>query len=101
MTDLISRQDAIDALGKAHFQNYGYAILVIYDVPSALKTAEWEENLQELEDRFGAFVRFIVEDMLSGEGKRWKTNVVSGSQQEHLHTTGLNIPVRFGDATIK
>ena len=58
-----------------------------------------EEDLQELEDRFGAFVRFIVEDMLSGEGKRWKTNVVSGSQQDGNDTTGLNIPVRFGDAT--
>ena len=29
-------------------------------------------DLQELEDRFGKFVRFVVEDMISGEGKRWK-----------------------------
>jgi len=49
-----------------------------------------EEDLQELEDRFGAFVRFIVEDMLSGEGKRW--NVVSGSLCGNCdcETAGLN-----------
>lgn len=29
-------------------------------------------DLQELEDRFGKYVRFVVEDMMSGEGKRWK-----------------------------
>lgn len=33
-TDLISRQAAKQALGDAHFQNYGYAIMVIADVPS-------------------------------------------------------------------
>lgn len=27
-------------------------------------------DLQELEDRFGKYVRFVVEDMISGEGKR-------------------------------
>lgn len=31
-----------------------------------------EIDLQELEDRFGKYVRFVVEDMMSGEGKRWK-----------------------------
>lgn len=31
-------------------------------------------NLQELEDRFGKYVRFVVEDMMSGEGKRWKND---------------------------
>lgn len=30
-----------------------------------------EEDLIELEDRFGAFVRFVVEDMISGKGERW------------------------------
>ena len=29
-------------------------------------------NLQELEDRYGKEVRFVVEDMISGEGMRWK-----------------------------
>lgn len=28
-------------------------------------------DLQELEDRFGEYVRFVVNDMLTGEGKRW------------------------------
>jgi len=35
MTDLISRRAAIDALGDAHFKNYGNAIIVIQDLPSA------------------------------------------------------------------
>ena len=35
MSDLISRQAAIDALGDAHFKNYGNAIMVIQDLPSA------------------------------------------------------------------
>lgn len=30
-----------------------------------------EEDLQELEDRYGKDVRFVVEDMISGKGKRW------------------------------
>lgn len=33
-------------------------------------------DLQELEDRFGKYVRFVVEDMMSGEEKRWKKNRV-------------------------
>jgi DNA-directed RNA polymerase subunit RPC12/RpoP len=35
MDDLISRQAAIDALGDAHFKNYGNAIMVIQTLPSA------------------------------------------------------------------
>ena len=35
MSDLISRQGAIDALGDAHFKNYGNAIMVIQALPSA------------------------------------------------------------------
>ena len=35
MSDLIDRQAAVDALGDAHFKNYGNAILVIKDLPSA------------------------------------------------------------------
>ena len=31
-----------------------------------------EEDLQELEDRYGKDVRFVVEDMISGKGKRWE-----------------------------
>ena len=31
-------------------------------------------DLQELEDRFGKNVRIVVEDMLSGENKRWADN---------------------------
>ena len=42
MDDHISRQGAIDALGDAHFKNYGTAILVIKDLPSAEpKKGKW------------------------------------------------------------
>ena len=41
MSDLISRQDAIKALGDAHFQNYGYAIMVVMDLPSAEPERKW------------------------------------------------------------
>ena len=30
-------------------------------------------DLIEIEDRFGAYVRFVVEDMINGKGERWKT----------------------------
>lgn len=40
--DLISRQAAIDALGNAHFKNYGNAIMVIRALPSAYpKKGKW------------------------------------------------------------
>ena len=41
-------------------------------VKSIDKAPTIDINLQELEDRFGTFVREVVEDMISGEGKRWK-----------------------------
>lgn len=42
MDDSISRQAAIDALGDAHFKNYGNAIIVIRALPSAYpKKGKW------------------------------------------------------------
>ena len=42
MTDLIDRQAAIDAIGGAHFKNYGNAIMVIQALPSAYpKNGKW------------------------------------------------------------
>ena len=35
MSDLISRDEAVRALGGAHFKNYGTAIMVIQSLPSA------------------------------------------------------------------
>lgn len=35
MSDLISREEAVRALGDAHFKNYGNAIMVIQSLPSA------------------------------------------------------------------
>lgn len=31
-----------------------------------------EEDYTELRDRFGEFVEFVVRDMISGKGERWK-----------------------------
>ena len=53
MDDLISRQVAIDALGDAHFKNYGTAILVIKDLPSAEpKKGRWIWKGEEGYSRF-------------------------------------------------
>lgn len=44
MSDLISREEAVRALGDAHFKNYGNAIMVIQTLPSAeskRKTGKW------------------------------------------------------------
>ena len=41
MSDLIRRRDAIDAISKAHFKNYGNAIMVIQDLPSAEPERKW------------------------------------------------------------
>lgn len=32
-----------------------------------------EEDYAELRDRFGEYVEFVVRDMISGKGERWKT----------------------------
>lgn len=45
MSDLISREQAIQLLGDAHFPNYGTAIMVIMDVPPAepeRKKGKWK-----------------------------------------------------------
>ena len=44
-------------------------------IKTALEDAQpiSENDLIELQDRYGDEVRFVVEDMLSGEGKRWTT----------------------------
>lgn len=31
-----------------------------------------EEDYTELRDRFGEYVEFVVRDMISGKGERWK-----------------------------
>ena len=43
---------------------------IIENLPSAQPLSE--TDLLELEHRFGQHVRHVVEDMLSGEGKRWE-----------------------------
>ena len=79
--DLIDRQLALDMLSR-HERSGGhnYTLFVdivsecaeiIRDVPSAQPIGE--NDLIELQDRYGDEVRFVVEDMLSGEEKRWTT----------------------------
>lgn len=47
------------------------------------KSAEWfrnrskncpimEEDYTELRDRFGEYVEFVVRDMITGKGERWR-----------------------------
>lgn len=81
MSDLISKSALMKNLGikdncsDCRFQDGLYckksgdfinACGVIFDAPTI------EIDLQEIEDRFGKYVRFVVEDMISGENKRWK-----------------------------
>lgn len=72
-SDTIYRQDAIDAV-KSYFTfsplEGRQCAKALERVPSAQPLTE--TDLLELEHRFGEFVRFVVEDMLSGEEKRWE-----------------------------
>lgn len=78
MDDLISRRAAIDEINNICpvDTEYDCTLLdrvdvrrVLSDLPSAQPIDEID--LIELRDRYGDEVRFVVEDMLSGEGKRW------------------------------
>ena len=80
MSDLISKEKLKDDIAVLLEEN-NYLIdewlaNCIDDVIDEQPTIEAEPtdriNLQELEDRFGKYVRFVVEDMISGEGKRWE-----------------------------
>ena len=70
MSDPIWREDAINALYH-HFPSMTMreCAMVLHEVPPAQPISE--SDLIELRDRYGDEVRFVVEDMLSGEGKRW------------------------------
>lgn len=63
--DLIDRTligELVDSNGNVHYED-------IINLPSAQPLQE--EDLLELEHRFGEWVRFVVEDMISGKGERW------------------------------
>lgn len=45
-------------------------IFSIKGMPSAGLLSE--EDFLELRDRFGEYVEFVVRDMISGKGERWK-----------------------------
>ena len=53
MSDNINRRAAIDALGDAHFENWGNAVMIIMDLPSTDRKGHWMSFEQ-------------VADMLSG-----------------------------------
>lgn len=77
--DLISRKammkefaDFVRASNNSDFARtptWNDAVSLVGSMPSAPGLSE--EDLQEIQDRFGDFVRFVVEDMTTGEGKRW------------------------------
>lgn len=83
MSDLISRQNAIDMFQNMAYDDWNQGVStswadafsecaeMIRDLPSAQPISE--NDLIELQDRYGDEVRFVVEDMLSGEEKRWTT----------------------------
>ena len=79
MDDLISRQaimkEFADFVRKSNNSDFAQtptwndAVSLVGSMPSELRLSE--EDLQEIQDRFGDFVRFVVEDMITGEEKRW------------------------------
>ena len=84
MSDLIDRQAAIDVIDKIFpvdpmRNDYtkgitcGAALAKVYikQLPSAEPLTE--EDYTELRDRFGEYVEFVVRDMITGKGERWKT----------------------------
>ena len=75
MSDLISRDAAINEIQRwVGYLDQDMILRIqisIEKLPSAQQLSE--VDLIELEDRFGPNVRFIVEDMIKGEGKRWQT----------------------------
>ena len=66
--DLINRDSALSAIGEAK---------VIWDAKERIEKLPSVEPLSdvdynELNDRFGEYVVFVVRDMISGEGRRWE-----------------------------
>lgn len=44
-----------------------------------------EADLIEISDRFGDEARYIIEDMISGQGKRWDLGAMIPESKENLH----------------
>lgn len=67
--DLISRQALLkQPLDTANYPSNYVRNAPPVAIPSALTTEEYTE----LRDRFGAYVEFVVKDMVSGKGERWE-----------------------------
>lgn len=77
--DAIIRQAVLDAIHEADMNAYDERSLVrdltqtVNELPSVnLQEPLTEEDYIELRDRFGEYVEFVVRDMISGKGERWK-----------------------------
>lgn len=83
MNDLISRQAASDVIEKIfpadpmhneYTQGVTCGAALAMEFIKQLPSAEplTEEDYTELRDRFGEYVEFVVRDMITGKGERWK-----------------------------
>lgn len=78
MKDLISRQEVKEILRTEWVKLFpieldpylSLAMEKIENIPSAEPLTE--EDYTELRDRFGEYVEFVVMDMITGKGERWK-----------------------------
>ncbi len=69
--DLISRQDAYKVLSNIHRSTEEQIMLknALDRVPTRKPLTQ--QDYQELNDRFGDFVEFVVRDMIEGREERW------------------------------
>ncbi len=76
MSDLIDKKEALKALREIYIRGNGLrpATVDMINAVKFLPSAEvlTEEDYIELRDRFGEYVEFVVRDMISGKGERWK-----------------------------
>ena len=77
MSDLIDKREALKALREIYIRGNGLrpATVDMINAVKFLPSAEplTEEDYTELRDRFGEYVEFVVRDMITGKGERWKT----------------------------
>jgi hypothetical protein len=74
VSDLIYRQSAINAIENTDCEllaeEWDELTNAIKQVPSTEPLTE--VDYIELRDRFGEYVEFVVRDMITGKGERWR-----------------------------
>lgn len=70
MSDLIDRGSVMEIILMPQNVSITEQLEMLKKLPSAEPLTE--EDYIELRDRFGEYVEFIVRDMISGKGERWK-----------------------------